>query len=148
MNIMEYSTYTMLCSFQFQCRIIDCNDILQVLIHVKAFGLNRLELMCRQSGHHGTTFPRILGIEAVGIVEESKDGNFSKGDIVATAMGGLGIKKDGSYAEYACIPAKQLQVCTHTCMPSFSSTELLQSDASQEFDAAVCLHVPACPEGQ
>lgn len=54
-------------------------------------------------------FPRVLGIEAVGIVEDAPDGKFHKGDVVATAMGGLGRQFDGSYAEYTCVPARQVQ---------------------------------------
>jgi NADPH:quinone reductase-like Zn-dependent oxidoreductase len=54
-------------------------------------------------------FPRILGIEAVGEVEEAPGGQFHKGQIVATAMGGMGRQFDGSYAEYTCVPAKQVQ---------------------------------------
>jgi NADPH:quinone reductase-like Zn-dependent oxidoreductase len=51
-----------------------------------------------------------LGIEAVGVVEAAPGGEFRKGDIVATAMGGLGRQFDGGYAEYTCVPAKQVQV--------------------------------------
>lgn len=35
-------------------------------------------------------FPRILGIEAVGIVEEAPGGEFNQGDTVATVTGGMG----------------------------------------------------------
>ena len=55
-------------------------------------------------------FPRVLGIEAVGLVEEAPGNEFRKGDIVATAMGGMGRQFDGGYAEYTCVPAKQVQV--------------------------------------
>jgi NADPH:quinone reductase-like Zn-dependent oxidoreductase len=82
----------------------------QVLIRVKAFGLNRSELFTRQGHSPGVEFPRILGIEAVGIVEEAPGGEFQKGDTVASVMGGMGRQFDGSYAEYTCIPAKQVQV--------------------------------------
>lgn len=83
----------------------------QVLIRVKAFGLNRSELFTRQ-GHSpptSVTLPRILGIEAVGIVESAPGNEFTKGEIVATAMGGMGRLFDGGYAEYTCVPAKQVQ---------------------------------------
>ena len=40
-----------------------------VLIKVKAFGLNRSELFTRQGHSPNVGFPRILGIEAVGVVE-------------------------------------------------------------------------------
>jgi NADPH:quinone reductase-like Zn-dependent oxidoreductase len=82
----------------------------QVLIRVKAFGLNRSELFTRQGLSPDVHFPRILGIEAVGIVEEAPGGEFQKGEVVATVMGGMGRQFDGSYAEYTCVPAKQVQV--------------------------------------
>jgi NADPH:quinone reductase-like Zn-dependent oxidoreductase len=49
-------------------------------------------------------------VEAVGVVEAAPGGEFRKGDIVATAMGGLGRQFDGGYAEYTRVPAKQVQV--------------------------------------
>ena len=61
----------------------------EVLIRVKAFGLNRSELFTRQGLSPGVVFPRVLGIEAVGLVEEAPGGEFTKGEIVATAMGGM-----------------------------------------------------------
>lgn len=81
----------------------------QVLIRVMAFGLNRSEMFTRQGYSPGVTFPRILGIEAVGIVEQAPEAGFSKGDVVATVMGGMGRIFDGSYAEYTCVPACQVQ---------------------------------------
>lgn len=81
----------------------------QVLIRVKAFGLNRSELFTRQGHSPGVKFPRVLGIEAVGIVEEAPENEFTKGDIVATAMGGMGRQFNGGYAEYTCVPAAQAQ---------------------------------------
>lgn len=82
----------------------------QVLIRVKAFGLNRSELFTRQGHSPNVTFPRILGIEAVGVIEESPGGHgLEKGDVVATAMGGMGRDWDGGYAEYTCPPAHQVQ---------------------------------------
>src|SRR5947199_8938424 len=80
----------------------------EVLIRVKAFGLNRSELFTRQGHSPGVRFPRILGIEAVGLVEEAPGGEFRKGDAVATAMGGMGRQFDGSYAEFTCVPATQV----------------------------------------
>lgn len=86
----------------------------QVLIRVMAFGLNRSEMFTRQGDSPNVKFPRILGIEAVGIVEEAPGAVFSKGDIVATVMGGMGRVFDGSYAEYTCVPAGQVQkIKTH-----------------------------------
>jgi NADPH:quinone reductase-like Zn-dependent oxidoreductase len=82
----------------------------EVLIRVKAFGLNRSELFTRQGHSPDVKFPRILGIEAVGLVDEAPGGEFRKGDVVATAMGGMGRQFDGGYAEYTCVPANQVQV--------------------------------------
>ena len=82
----------------------------QVLIRVKAFGLNRSELFTRQGHSPGVPFPRVLGIEAVGLVEDAPGKEFEKGATVATAMGGMGRQFDGGYAEYTCVPATQVQV--------------------------------------
>ncbi|MBV8505820.1 MAG: zinc-binding dehydrogenase [Alphaproteobacteria bacterium] len=101
--------------FRLESRPVPAPQPGEVLIAVKAFGLNRSELFTRQGLSPDVTFPRILGIEAVGIVEEAPGNEFDKGDIVATAMGGMGRQFDGSYAEYTCIPARQVQV-VHTAL--------------------------------
>ena len=80
----------------------------QVLIRVRAFGLNRSELFTRQGHSPNVQLPRILGIEAVGIVEAAPGGQFQPGQTVATAMGGMGRDFDGSYAEYTCLPVSQV----------------------------------------
>ena len=81
----------------------------EVLIRVKAFGLNRSELFTRQGYSPTVRFPRVLGIEAVGLVAAAPGNEFNEGDIVATAMGGMGREFDGGYAEYTCVPATQVQ---------------------------------------
>src|SRR4051812_29436457 len=81
----------------------------EVLIRVKAFGLNRSELFTRQGHSPGVKFPRVLGIEAVGVVETAPGGEFEAGAVVASAMGGMGRQFDGGYAEYTCVPAPQVQ---------------------------------------
>jgi NADPH:quinone reductase-like Zn-dependent oxidoreductase len=96
-------------ALKIETRPIPKPDDNQVLIRVRAFGLNRSELFTRQGHSPGIRFPRILGIEAVGVVEEAPGGQFRKGDTVATAMGGMGRQFDGSYAEYTCVPAAQVQ---------------------------------------
>ena len=78
-----------------------------VLIEVKAFGLNRSELHTRQGLASGVTFPRVLGIEAAGVVAECPGGEFPVGQQVVTMMGGMGRTFDGGYAEYTCVPARQ-----------------------------------------
>ena len=82
------------------------------LVRVRAFGLNRSELFTRQGHSPNVQFPRILGIEAVGEIADPSDSSFAKGDIVATAMGGMGRAFDGSYAEYTLVPTSQVQKIT------------------------------------
>ena len=75
-----------------------------VLIQVKAFGLNRSELFTRKGDSPGVVFPRIQGIECVGIVEEDPSNIYAKGQQVAAIMGGMGRFFDGAYAEYTLVP--------------------------------------------
>jgi NADPH:quinone reductase-like Zn-dependent oxidoreductase len=81
----------------------------QVLIRVRAFGVNRSELFTRRGLSPGIVFPRVLGIEAVGEVASAPGGQFKSGETVATAMGGMGRQFDGGYAEYVCVMANQVQ---------------------------------------
>lgn len=76
-----------------------------VLIRVKAFGLNRSEMYTRQ-GHSGdsVTLPRVLGIECVGEVIDGGGTDLQAGQKVACAMGDMGRKHDGGYAEMTLIP--------------------------------------------
>jgi NADPH:quinone reductase-like Zn-dependent oxidoreductase len=74
------------------------------LVEVKGFGLNRSELRTRQGHSPGVTFPRVLGIECVGIVAESTDPEIPDGSTVAAVMGEMGREFDGGYAEYALLP--------------------------------------------
>ncbi|HSD63001.1 MAG TPA: zinc-binding dehydrogenase [Ignavibacteriaceae bacterium] len=76
----------------------------KVLINVKAFALNRAEVVTRQGYSPTVKFPRVIGIECVGIVEECLSGKFKKGEKVAAMVGGMGRKFDGSYAEYTLVP--------------------------------------------
>ena len=80
-----------------------------VLIRVRAFGLNRSELFTRLGHSPNVQFPRILGIEATGEIVAAPGGEFTPGDTVATAMGGMGRAFDGGYAEYTLVPASQVQ---------------------------------------
>ena len=75
-----------------------------ILIKVKAFGLNRSELFTRRGDSPGVAFPRIQGIECVGIVENDPSNTFKKGQQVAAIMGGMGRFFDGGYAEYTLVP--------------------------------------------
>jgi NADPH:quinone reductase-like Zn-dependent oxidoreductase len=79
-----------------------------VLIRVKAFGINRSELHTRLGLAQGVTFPRVLGIEATGVVAAPPGGEFVEGQQVAAMLGGMGRTFDGGYAEYTSVPATQV----------------------------------------
>jgi NADPH2:quinone reductase len=78
----------------------------QVLIRIKAFGLNHAELYMRR-GEWPEAMP-IIGIECVGIVEACPDDSFAPGTAVAALMGGLGRTINGSYAEYTVAPTRNV----------------------------------------
>jgi NADPH:quinone reductase-like Zn-dependent oxidoreductase len=75
----------------------------EVLIRVKAFGINHAETHMRK-GEWPEATP-VSGIEAVGTVVHDASGELPEGTAVATIMGGLGRSRNGSYAEYAVAPA-------------------------------------------
>jgi NADPH2:quinone reductase len=79
-----------------------------VRIKVMAFGLNRSELHTRLGLAEGVTFPRVLGIEAVGIVDAAPDSDLEPGQQVVAMMGGMGRTFDGGYAEYTVVPRSQV----------------------------------------
>jgi NADPH2:quinone reductase len=80
----------------------------QVRIRVRAFGVNRSEQHTRTGLAQGVTFPRVLGIEATGVVDADPDGTYAPGQQVATVMGGMGRTFDGGYAEYTVVPSGQV----------------------------------------
>ena len=84
------------------------------LVQVKGAGLNRSELRTRQGHSPSVTFPRVLGIECVGIVAASTDPRLPDGTTVAAVMGEMGREFDGGYAEYALLPNSLLMPVTTT----------------------------------
>ena len=78
-----------------------------VLIKVKAFGLNHSEKILRLEEINESYIqkPVIPGIECVGIIENPSDSNFKKGQKVISLMGGMGRSFNGSYCQYAILPA-------------------------------------------
>ena len=76
----------------------------QVLINIKAFGLNRSEVMTRKGYSPNVKFPRILGIECVGEIDSDPSGQYTKGQKVMAFMGEMGREYDGSYAEFTVVP--------------------------------------------
>src|SRR5882757_358192 len=77
-----------------------------VLIRVRALGLNRSEVVTRNGQSPDVHFPRVLGIECVGEVEEEPAGEYKKGQKIAAKMGGMGRDYDGGHAEYTVFPKK------------------------------------------
>lgn len=79
------------------------------LVKIKGFGINHSEIFTREGKSPSVQFPRILGIECVGVIEESTDKeNLPVGQTVISIMGEMGRDFDGSYAEYTLIPNKQI----------------------------------------
>ena len=75
----------------------------EVLIRVRAFGINRAETYMRR-GVWGDV-ARVSGIECVGEIIEDTTGQSSPGQVVAAIMGGMGRTINGSYAEYVTLSA-------------------------------------------
>ena len=86
------------------------------LVRVMGAGLNRSELRTRQGHSPSVTFPRVLGIECVGVVAASTDPRLPDGTTVAAVMGEMGRQFDGGYAEYALLPNSLLMPVT-TALP-------------------------------
>lgn len=77
-----------------------------VHIEIKAAGLNRSEMYTRQGHSPNVQFPRIQGIECVGIVKDCPSGKFKPGQKVAAIMGEMGREFDGGYAEQTVVPER------------------------------------------
>jgi NADPH:quinone reductase len=75
----------------------------EVLVRVKAFGLNHADMYMR-SGTWPFGIP-VLGIEAVGTVEDDPSGRLERGAPVVAVVGGMARTRNGSYAEFVTVPA-------------------------------------------
>jgi NADPH2:quinone reductase len=78
----------------------------EVLLEVKAFGINHAEMHMRK-GEWPEATP-VSGIEAVGTVVSDPSGTLVEGTRVLTIMGGLGRTRNGSYAQYTVAPASNV----------------------------------------
>ena len=78
-----------------------------VLVKVRAAGLNHSEALMRlyEADRDYIHTPIVPGIECVGEVADASDSGLRVGDRVIAIMGGMGRSFDGSYAEYALLPA-------------------------------------------
>lgn len=83
----------------------------QVLVKLKAAGLNPIDTKIRQRGtFYPDPLPAILGCDGAGIVEAigPEVTDFVPGDAVYFCAGGLGKAGTGNYAEYAVVEAHSL----------------------------------------
>jgi NADPH:quinone reductase-like Zn-dependent oxidoreductase len=78
----------------------------EVLIAIKAFGINRAEILMRK-GLWGDV-ASVIGIECVGTIVDDPSGKFKAGQTVAAIMGGMGRIINGSYAEFTCIRSENV----------------------------------------
>lgn len=76
------------------------------LVRIQGFGINHSEIFTRKGESPSVKFPRILGIECVGVIEESEV--YPKGQQIISIMGEMGRAFDGSYAEFALLPNEQI----------------------------------------
>jgi NADPH2:quinone reductase len=93
----------------------------QVLIRVEATGVNFIEIYFRK-GVYKAALPLTLGSEAAGTVEKLGPGvtGFAEGDPVAS------VSVQGSYAEYALVPAAQLVKVPDGLSPEQAAAAMLQ----------------------
>ena len=79
------------------------------LVKIMGFGINRSEIFTRQGLSPSVAFPRILGIECVGVIEKTTDEQrLPVGQKIISMMGEMGRAFDGSYAEYVLLPNEQI----------------------------------------
>jgi NADPH2:quinone reductase len=78
----------------------------EVLIRVKAFGVNHAEMHMRK-GEWDVWNP-ITGLECVGIVEACPGGEVKIGSKVIGVMGGIGRDRPGGYGEFVNVPASNV----------------------------------------
>jgi NADPH:quinone reductase len=86
----------------------------EVLIQVKAFGLNHAEMSMRK-GEWDAWNP-ITGLECVGIVEACPNNEVPVGSKVIGVMGGMGRSRPGGYGEFVNVPATNV-VQIDTALP-------------------------------
>ena len=83
------------------------------LVRIKGRGVNHSEIFTRDGQSPSVSFPRILGIECVGVIAETTDPErLPVGEKVISIMGAMGRAFDGGYAEYALLPNQQIYPVT------------------------------------
>jgi putative PIG3 family NAD(P)H quinone oxidoreductase len=93
----------------------------EVLIRVRAAGLNRSDIYSRMSAAYGQTGPEIPGLEVSGVIAACGTGvtRWAEGDPVCALVNG------GGYAEYVTVPAGQ-------CLPVPEGVSLEEAAALPE----------------
>ena len=77
-------------------------------VKIQGFGINHSEIFTRQGLSTSVQFPRVLGIECVGLVEETTRPDLKFGQQIISIMGEMGRAFDGGYAEYTLLPNEQI----------------------------------------
>ncbi len=80
-------------------------------------------------------FPLVGGIDLAGVVESSKDTEFSPGDAVLVNGCGLGESRDGGYAEFARVPAQAV-----VPVPDNMTPEETMQIGTAGYTAALAVH--------
>jgi len=76
----------------------------QSVMRIHAFGVHLYEALTRAGGSPSVKFPRVIGVEAVGEIDQvSANSSLKVGQKVMTMMGGFGREVDGSYQDYALV---------------------------------------------
>jgi NADPH2:quinone reductase len=78
----------------------------QVVIEVKAFGVNHAEIHMREG--NWPEIAEISGIECAGSVKSDPSGRLAPGQQVVAFMGGMGRSIGGSYAEFTRVPSSNV----------------------------------------
>ena len=86
----------------------------EVLIRVRAFGLNHAETYMR-NGSWGKV-AQVPGIECAGTVQDDPSGRLADGTAVVAILGGMGRIRNGSYAQLVTVPASNV-VPVSTSLP-------------------------------
>jgi NADPH:quinone reductase-like Zn-dependent oxidoreductase len=105
----------------------------QVVIEVKAFGVNHAETHMRRG--EWAEAAKVSGIECVGLVAACPDEQLPVGTKVTAFMGGMGRTINGSYAEYTRVPTSNVVPIESTL-----SWEDLAAIPESYATAWTCLH--------
>jgi acrylyl-CoA reductase (NADPH) len=108
----------------------------EVLVRISHSGINYKDALAGTGkGQVIKTFPITGGIDAAGVVEQSRHDCYKPGDAVIATGWGLGFDHDGGYADYLCVPAEWL-----VPMPERLDPRTSMILATAGFTAALAVH--------